>query len=81
MRIKFRGGGTPAEALAEKPELINEYPECTRLGILPAYGFLVRHAEGVTFRDVELTYNSEEYRPAMVFNDVKNLKCSKRENG
>jgi polygalacturonase len=74
VRINFIGGGTLAEGLAEKPELINEYPECVRLGILPAYGFFVRHVEGLTFRDVELTYNNEEHRPAMVFNDLKNLK-------
>ena len=74
VRINFTGGGTLAEGLAEKPELINEYPECVRLGILPAYGFFVRHVDGLTFRDVELSYNDEEHRPAMVFNDVENLK-------
>ena len=74
VRIIFNGGGTLAEALAEKPELINEYPECVRLGILPAYGFFVRHVDGITFKDVELTYNNEELRPAMLFNDVENLK-------
>ncbi len=74
VRISFIGGGTLAEGLAEKPELINEYPESVRLGILPAYGFFVRHVDRITFRDVELTYNNEEHRPAMVLNDVKNLK-------
>ena len=74
IKINYNGGGTLSEGLAEKPELINEYPECVRLRILPAYGFFVRHVEGLTFRDVELTYNSEEHRPAMVFNDVKKLK-------
>jgi polygalacturonase len=74
VKINFVGGGTLAEALANKPELINEYPECIRLGILPAYGFFVRHVDGIIFSDVELTYNNEEHRPAMLFNDVDNLK-------
>lgn len=74
VKINFIGGGTLAEGLAEMPELVSEYPESIRLGILPAYGFFVRHVEGLTFRDVELTYNNEEHRPAMVVNDVKNLK-------
>lgn len=74
IKINYTGGGTLAEGLAEKPELINEYPECVRLGILPAYGFFVRHVDGITFRDIELTYNDEEHRPAMLFNDVQNLK-------
>ena len=74
VKISFVGGGTLLDGLAEKPELINEYPESVRLGILPAYGFFVRHVEGINFRDVALTYNSEEHRPAMVFNDVQDLK-------
>jgi polygalacturonase len=74
VKINFVGGGTLAEGLAEKPELINEYPECVRLGTLPAYGFFVRHVDGLTFRDVDLSYNKNEHRPALVFNDVKNLK-------
>lgn len=74
IKINFDGGGTKAESLIEKPELVNEYPECTQLGNLPAYGFFVRHVDGITFRDVELSYNKEEHRPAMLFNDVKNLK-------
>jgi len=74
VRINFDGGGTLKEAIAKKPELVNEYPECIRLGTLPAYGFFVRHVEGITFKDVELSYNDEEHRPAMYFNDVENLK-------
>lgn len=74
VNINFDGGGTVAESLVEKPELVNEYPESTMLGDLPAYGFFVRHVDGITFRDVELSYNEEEHRPAMLFNDVKNLK-------
>ncbi len=74
VKINFDGGGTFAESLVEKPELVNEYPESTMLGDLPAYGFFVRHVNGITFRDVELSYNEEEHRPAMLFNDVENLK-------
>lgn len=74
VKINFDGGGTKAESLVEKPELVNEYPECTQLGDLPAYGFFIRHVDGITFRDVELSYNEKEHRPAMLFNDVKNLK-------
>ena len=74
IKINYKGGGTLKESLAIKPELINEYPECIRLGILPAYGFFVRHVDGITFKDIDLTYNNEEHRPAMLFNDVQNVK-------
>lgn len=74
VKINYDGGGTKAESLVEKPELVNEYPESTMLGDLPAYGFFVRHVDGITFRDVVLNFNKEEHRPAMLFNDVANLK-------
>ena len=74
VRINFDGEGTLAEAQEEKLELVNEYPESTSLGNLPAYGFFVRHVDGITFRDVTFSYNEEDHRPAMLFNDVQNLK-------
>jgi len=74
VRINFDGGGTLAEAMEEKPELVNEYPESVSLGNLPAYGFFIRHVDGITFRDVTFSYNEEDHRPAMLFNDVQNLK-------
>ncbi len=74
IRISYDGGGTLGEAEEEKPELVSEYPESTSLGYLPAYGFFVRHVDGITFRDVELSYNEDDHRPAMLFNDVQHLK-------
>ena len=74
VKINFDGGGTKAESLVEMPELVNEYPACTQLGNLPAYAFFIRHVDGITFRDVEFTYNKEDHRPAMLLNDVENLK-------
>ena len=74
IKINFDGGGTLAEAEEEKPELVNEYPESIQLGNLPAYGFYIRHVDGITFRDVEFDYNKEDLRPAMLFDDVQNIK-------
>ena len=74
VKINFDGGGTLTDGMVEKPELVNEYPESTQLGDLPAYGFFVRHVDGITFRDVEFTFNAEEHRPALLFNDVTNIK-------
>ncbi len=74
VKINYDGGGSFAESLMEKPELVNEYPESTQLGDLPAYGFFVRHVDGITFRDIELSYNKEDHRPAVMFDDVKNIK-------
>lgn len=71
--IHFDGGGGKAQADAEYPENDADYPESTRYGDLPAYGFYCRHVNGLTLRDVELAYGLEEDRPPLFFDDVKNL--------
>ncbi len=71
--IHFDGGGTRAQAEAEYPEKDAEYPESTRYGDLPAYGFFCRHVDGLSFRDVRLSYEAPEERPPFLFEDVKNL--------
>lgn len=74
VRISFDGGGTKKQAAAQVPELENKYPECTMFGILPAYGFFCRHVDGLTFRDVDLRYDKPDQRPALICDDVHNLK-------
>lgn len=74
VKIGFDGGGTKKHVAAEVPELENKYPESTMFGILPAYGFFCRHVDGLAFRDVDFTYDKPEQRPAIVCDDVRNLK-------
>ena len=74
--ITCAGGGTPQHAQAsfdkieERP---SAYPECSMFGELPAWGFYVRHAEGIEFRNCQLTLKKPDYRPAMIFDDVSKL--------
>lgn len=73
IQLQFDGGGTKdhaARSIAERPE---SYPESTMFGVLPAYGFYCRHAEGLVFRNVTLHHQQPDLRPAMVFDDVKQL--------
>ncbi len=63
-------GLTPAE-LDSIPEMPAAYPEFSQFKELPAWGFYVRHAEGITFKNVTLTALEKDYRPAIVFDDVK----------
>ncbi len=74
ININFDGGGTLEESRQNKPELVNEYPECIRLGHLPSYAFFIRHAEGITFRDVEFSYNEADHRPAVICDDIRKIK-------
>ena len=39
-------------------------------GILPAYGFFIRHAKGVELNDVAVAYIKEDRRPAFVLDSV-----------
>jgi hypothetical protein len=42
-------------------------------GPLPAYGFYVRHAAGLVLRDIQVRWEQEDLRPAMIFDDVRDL--------
>ncbi len=73
VRIDFAGGETAQVAPADVPEQPDKYPDCTMFGTLPAYGFYVRHVEGLVLRDIDLTYAQADARPALVCDDVHDL--------
>jgi polygalacturonase len=59
--------------LDDIPEKASAYPEFSMFGELPAWGFYVRHMEGLTMRNIKLRIGADDYRPAFVFDDVDNL--------
>ncbi len=71
IRIHYRGGGTTEEAKREIPENEKNYPEPSMFGKLPAYGFYIRHARGITFDNVEVSCENAEARPAFMLDDVR----------
>jgi len=70
VRHHMVGGLTPADAVANPPELENAYPEPSMFGTLPAYGFFIRHASGIDLDNVEVRYAQQDTRPAYVLRDV-----------
>lgn len=60
-----------AEAVV--PEQAAEYPEYSMFGALPAYGFFIRHARGITLDNVEVGYALSDHRSALVGEDVEDL--------
>lgn len=72
IRIHYKGGGTKADALREPPENEKNYPEPSMFGVIPAYGFYLRHARGITFDNVEVSFEKEDFRPAFMLDNVKN---------
>lgn len=63
--------GTTAADLDSIPEMHARYPEFSQWKELPAWGFYIRHAEGIHFKNVKLTAEKKDYRPSIVMDDVK----------
>jgi polygalacturonase len=75
--IDLAGGGTEQDAQAKVDEKIDVYPEINRFGkTLPAYGVFARHVKGLKLIDVNCKVASPDKRPALVSQDVEDLKCT-----
>ncbi len=79
IEIKYPGRGnnglanSPLSRLDEVPEKASAYPEFSMFGELPAWGFYVRHVDGLSMRNIKLSIEAPDYRPAFVFDDVYHL--------
>jgi polygalacturonase len=71
IRIYYQGGGTREQAAIEPPEKETNYPEPSMFGVLPAYGFFIRHAKDIELNNVEVSYMNNDFRPAFALEDVK----------
>ena len=63
----------PSDRLAWVPENAKLYPEFSMFGELPAWGFYVRHVKGLKMKNVRLSLDKDDFRPALVFDDVEGL--------
>ena len=76
IEIHYPGGGSSAFAkiglneLDKVPEMAASYPEFSMFKELPAWGFYVRHAKGISFENVVLVCTKKDYRTAVVLDDV-----------
>ena len=70
------GGGTEEDARRPVPECERSYPDAHMFGhqALPAYGFYLRHADGVTFEDVRLRLASPDARKDIVAEDCTSVR-------
>ena len=79
IEIIFPGKGNtglaylPLSRLEDVPERVAHYPEFSMFGELPAWGFYVRHVQGLSMKDVRLKLANADYRTALVFDDVRGL--------
>jgi len=76
IKIRFGGGGTKSvafRAVDQVPERPSDYPDFTEFGELPAWGIYLRHVKGLKIKDLTVTLDSADYRPAFVADDVNGL--------
>jgi polygalacturonase len=53
------------------PEQSKAYPEPSMFGLVPAYGFYIRHVNGLRMDDVQVAFDSKDTRPAFVLEDAR----------
>ena len=79
IEISYAGGANkeiaciPPDAITTIPEVESSYPEFSMFDELPAWGFYVRHAEGIRMKNIKIKYLENDFRPAFVFDDVKRV--------
>lgn len=72
LSIRYEGGGKMEWVTRDIPEKRDGYPEYYMFGPLPAYGFYCRHVKNIELSGLSLSYEKEEYRPAIYLDDVEN---------
>lgn len=73
VRIESTGGGTLEDAQRDIPEKIDAYPSGKMFGTLPAYGFFCRHATNLRLHNIDLSFEEEDQRSAIICDDVQDL--------
>jgi polygalacturonase len=74
--VPGESGPTDLGLIPEKP---TQYPDPTMFGPLPAYGFFLRHVDGVSLTDIRLTAGAGEQRGGVAADDVANLRIAEYE--
>lgn len=62
-----------ADTLERVPERIDGYPEFSMFGELPCWALYTRWARGITLRRVRFSSNQHDFRPALIFDHIREL--------
>ena len=71
IRIVNNGGGTANNAAHMPRELAMVIPNPR--GIMPAYGVFARHVKGLELANFNLSFKTNDFRPAIICSDVNGL--------
>lgn len=70
--IESAGGGTGADFARPVEDKPKEYPESTMFGVLPAYGFYLRHVQNISFANCRFVTAGPDERPALFLEKTRN---------
>jgi len=84
VRIIWPGGAPAGIEQIVPPELEYQYPEPGMFGVLPAYGFFIRHVKGITLSNIDMSCTNKDMRPPFWLLDVQdadffNIKAQREE--
>lgn len=70
IHIYYKGGGSKEMASINVPEFEKRYPDPNKFGVIPAYGFFIRHVKNIVMDDITINFLNNDYRPPFILNDV-----------
>lgn len=73
VNVQFANKGGLASVPADPPEYVGQYPDPNLWGDMPAFGYFLRHADGVTFTNSTPTVSPADARRWLEERDVANV--------
>ncbi len=70
IHIYYKGGGTAEMTKTKVPEFEKRYPDPNKFGVIPVYGFFIRHVKNIVMNDVTVGFLENDFRPAMMLSEV-----------
>lgn len=85
IHIYYKGGALRNLDTIQVPEFEKRYPDPNKFGVIPAYGFFVRHVNNIVMHDVTIAFLHEDQRPPFIIDQVtgaifRNVKVQKAKN-
>jgi hypothetical protein len=69
--LTYKGGGTAELAAIVPPE--NDSFRAVDVGVRPSYGFYCRSVKGLSFRNVQVGFDKDDLRPALIVQDAEGV--------
>jgi hypothetical protein len=82
IHLYYKGGAAKHLDTIHVPEFEKRYPDPNKFGVIPAYGFFIRHVNNILLRDVTVEFLQPDHRPVFILDQVtcatfRNVKAQK----